>query len=104
MWSVMKIMKSNVVASWDKSKHRHRCQAKSKARRFRRRALPYGLVMKCLSRPKNMPPRLVEPEKPARWRWKQKKVGFAAVKSQFGIKSSTIHKFCSGNYDFLALP
>ena len=113
MWLSMKIMKSTVIASWDflvskrntkKSKHRHRRQAKLKAQRFRRRALPYGLVMKCLRRPKNMPPRLVEPEKPPRWRWKQRKVGFAAVISSIGIKSLTINKFCYGNHDFLALP
>ena len=113
MWSVMKMMKSTVVASWDflvskrstkKSKHRHRRRAKLKVRRFRRRALPYELVMKCLRRPKNMPPRLDEPEKPARWRWKQRKVGFAAVKSSIGIKNLTLNKFCYGNHDFLALP
>jgi hypothetical protein len=83
MWPSMKIMKSTVVASWDflgskrntnKSKHCHRCQAKLKAQRFRWRALPYGLVMKCLRWPKDKPPRLVEPEKPAHWRWKQWKV------------------------------
>ncbi len=99
MWPSMKIMKSNIVASWDflgskrstkKSKHHHRRQAKLKVQRFRRRALPYGLVMKCLCRPKDMPPRLVEPEKPARWRWKQRKVGFAAVKSRIGIKRLTL--------------
>ena len=96
MWSAMKNIKSTVIASWNflvskrntkKSKHRHRRRAKLKARRFRRRALPYGLVMKCLPRPKNMPLRLVEPEKPPRWRWKQRKVGFAAVISSIGIKA-----------------
>jgi hypothetical protein len=51
-----------------------------------------------------MPPRLAGPEKPVRWRWKQRKVGFAAVKSRIGIKSSTLNKFCSGNHDFLPLP
>jgi len=113
MWSIMKIMKQDFVASWDflgfkrstkKSKHRHHCRAKLNAQRFRRRALPYGLVMKCLHRPKNMPPRLVGPEKPVRWRWKQRKVGFAAVISSIGIKSLTINKFCYDNHDFLALP
>ena len=103
MWSVMKIIKSN-VASWDflgskrntkNTKRRHRCQAKLKVRRWRRRALPYGLVMKCLCWPKNMPPRLVGPEKPVRWRWKQQKVGFAAVQSWIGNKSSRLDKFCS---------
>jgi hypothetical protein len=29
-------------------KHHHRRQAKKKVRKWRRRALPYGLVMKCL--------------------------------------------------------
>ncbi len=112
MWSAMKNMKSTIIASWDflvskrntkKSKHRHRRRARLKARRFRRRALPYGLVMKCLLCPKNMPPRSVEPEKPPRWRWKQRKVGFAAVISSIEIKSSTINKFCYDNHDFLAL-
>jgi hypothetical protein len=112
IWSVLKIMKLNVT-SWEflgskrstkNTNHRHRCRAKLKVWRWRQRALPYGLVMKCLRRPKNMPPRLVGPEKPVRWRWKQQKVGFAAVKSWIGIKSSTLNKFCSGNHDFLALP
>ena len=111
-WSVVKIIKSN-VASWDflgskrgtkNIKHRHRRRAKLKVRGWRRRALPYGLVMKCLRRPNNMPPRLVLPEKPVRWRWKQRKVGFAAVTSRIGIESSTLNKFCSGIHDFLALP
>jgi hypothetical protein len=40
--------------SWDflsskkKPKHCHHCQAKKKVQKWRRRALPYGLVMKCL--------------------------------------------------------
>ena len=111
-WSVVKIIKSN-VASWDflgskrgtkNIKHRHRRRAKLKVRGWRRRALPYGLVMKCLRRPNNMPPRLVGPEKPVRWMWKQRKVGFAAVTSRMGIKSSTLNKFCFGINDFLALP
>ena len=33
-----------------KPKHRHRRRAKKKVRKWRRRALPYGLVMKCLHR------------------------------------------------------
>ncbi len=108
----MKMTKS-YVTSWDflgskrntkNTKHRHRRQAKLKVQRLRGRALPYGLVMKCLCWPKNMPPRLVRPEKPVRWRWKQQKVGFAAVKSWIGIKRLTLNKFCSCNHDFLALP
>ncbi len=51
-----------------------------------------------------MPPRLVGPEKPVRWRWKQRKVGFAALTSKIGIKSSTLNKLCYGNHDFLTLP
>ena len=51
-----------------------------------------------------MPPRLVRPEKPVHWRWKQQKVGFAAVQSRIGIKRSTLDKFFSCNHDFLALP
>ena len=51
-----------------------------------------------------MPLRLVGPEKPVRWRWKQRKVGFAAVQSWIGIKRLTLDKFCSCNHDFLALP
>jgi hypothetical protein len=34
--------------SVEKPKHRHRRRAKKKVRKWRRRALPYGLVMKCL--------------------------------------------------------
>ncbi len=37
--------------------------------------------------------RLVVPEKPVRWRWKKRKFGL-----------STLDKFCSYDYDFLALP
>jgi len=85
-------------------KRRRRRRARSKVRTWRRRALAYGLVMKCLRRPSNMPPRLVGPERPVRWRWKQRKVGFAAVQARLGLRSSTLNDFCSHNHDFLALP
>ena len=85
-------------------KRRRRRRARSKVRKWRRRALAYGLVMKCLRRPSNMPPRLVGPERPVRWRWKQRKVGFAAVQARLGLWSSTLNDFCSHDHDFLALP
>ena len=64
----------------------------------------YGLVMKCLSPPRNKPPRLVGSEKPVRWRWKKRNVGFAEVQSRIGLEQSTLDKFCSYEHDFLALP
>ena len=85
-------------------KRRRRRRARSKVRKWRRRALAYGLVMKCLRRPSNMHPRLVGPERPVRWRWKQRKVGFAAVQARLGLRSSTLNDFCSHDHDFLALP
>ena len=77
---------------------------KRKVRKWRRRALPYGLVMKCLHRPRNKPQRLVCPEKPVRWRWKKRKFGLAEVQSRIGLERSTLNKFCSYEHDFLALP
>jgi hypothetical protein len=76
-----------------KPKHHHRCRAKKKVRKWRRRALPYGLVMKCLRRPRNKPQRLVCPEKPVRWRWKKRKFGLAEVQSRIGLERSTLNKF-----------
>ncbi len=75
-------------SSWDflgskkKPKHRHRRQAKKKVQKWRRHALPYGLVMKCLRQPRNMPQRLVGPEKPVCWRWKKRNFGLAEVQSR----------------------
>ena len=105
---------------------------KKKVRKWRRRALPYGLVMKCLRRyasfvlvtiacafscklerecryrslrrPRNKPQRLVRPKKPVRWRWKKRKFGLAEVQSRIGLERSTLNKFCSYDHDFLALP
>ena len=94
---------SSKMKSKKKSKRRrHRRQAKKKVRRWRRRALPYGLVMKCLRRPNHRPPRLVGPEKPVRWRWKKRKDRFE--KDDITIKQSTLETFCSWEHDFLALP
>ena len=77
---------------------------KKKVRKWRRRALPYGLVMKCLCRPRNKPQHLVGPEKPVRWRWKKRKLGLAKVQSRIGLEQSTLDKFCLYDHDFLALP
>ena len=88
----------------EKPKRRHHRRAKKKVRKWRRRALPYGLVMKCLRRPSNRPPRLVSPEKPVRWMSKKRKVGFAAVQEHIGIQQSTIESFCASGHNFLALP
>ncbi len=87
-----------------KPKHRHRCQAKKKVQKWRRRALPYELVMKCLCQPRNKPQHLVGPEKPVRWRWKKRKFGLAEVQPHIGLEPSTLDKFCSYDHDFLALP
>ncbi len=78
--------------------------AKKKVRKWRRRALPYGLVMKCLHRPRNKPQHLVGSEKPVRWRWKKRKFGLAEVQFHMGLERSTLHKFCLYDHDFLALP
>jgi hypothetical protein len=79
----------------EKPKHRHRCRTKKKVRKWRRRALPYGLVMKCFCRPRNKPQHLVVSEKPVRWRWKKRKFGLAEVQSRIGLEPSTLDKFCS---------
>jgi hypothetical protein len=97
-------------SSWDflgskkKPKHRHHRQAKKKVQKWRRRALPYGSVMKCLRQPRNKPQRLVGPEKPVCWRWKKRKFGLAEVQPCIGLEPSTLDKFCLYNFDFLALP
>ncbi len=75
-----------------------------RSKNVRRHALPYGLVMKCLRRPRNKPQRLVGPEKPVRWRWKKRKFGLAEVQPCIGLEPSTLDKFCSYDHDFLALP
>ena len=95
---------SSLEFSAEKPKHRHRRRAKKKVQKWRRRALPYRLVIKCLRRPKNKPQRLVGPEKPVSWRWKKRKLGLAEVQSRIGLERSTLNKFCSYDHDFLALP
>ena len=47
---------------------------------------------------------MVVPEKPVRWRYKKRKVGFAKVQSQLGLEKSTLERFCSYDHDFLGLP
>ena len=69
---VIQVLKQAIFSSLEffakKPKHRHRRRAKKKVRKWRRRALPYRLVIKCLCRPRNKPQRLVGPEKPVSWR------------------------------------
>ncbi len=78
--------------------------AKKKVRKWRRHALPYGLVMKCLCRPRNKPQHLAGSENSVRWRWKKRKFGLAEAQSRIGLEQSTLDKFCSYDHDFLALP
>ena len=61
-------------------------------------------MMKCLRRTSAKSPCLVGPEKPVRWRCKKRKAGFAEVQSRLGLEQSTLERFCSYEYDFLALP
>ena len=100
-WEFFSFVNSK-MKSKKKSKHRRHRRAKKKIRRWRRRALPYGLVMKCLRRPSHRPPRLVGPEKPVRWRWKKRKDRFD--KENITLKRSTLETFCAWEHDFLALP
>jgi hypothetical protein len=88
----------------EKPKHRHHRRAKKKVQKWRRRALPYRFVMKCLCQPRNKPQHLVGPKKQVCYRWKKRKLGLAKVQSCIGLEQSTLDKFCLYDHDFLALP
>jgi hypothetical protein len=84
--------------------HRERCaRAKAKVKKWRRRALPVALVVRCWRRSSSKAPRLVSTiAEPVRWKWKKKKVGLSSVMSE--LKSSTLQGFCAVDHDFLRLP
>ena len=88
----------------NKCSHRERrARAKARVRRWRRRALPVALVVRCRRRSGNIPPRLASiSTEPVRWKWKEKKVGLSSVMS--GLEPSTLHSFCAVDHDFLRLP
>ena len=88
----------------NKCSHRERrARAKARVRRWRRRALPVALVVRCRRRSGNIPPRLASiSTEPVRWKWKEKKVGLSSVMS--GLEPSTLRSFCAVDHDFLRLP
>ena len=88
----------------NKCSHRERrARAKARVRRWRRRALPVALVVRCRRRSGNIPPRLASiSTEPVCWKWKEKKVGLSSVMS--GLEPSTLHSFCAVDHDFLRLP
>ena len=86
--------------------HHKRCaraKAKDRVRRWRRRALPVALVVRCWCRSSNKAPRLVaDISEPVRWKWRKKNVGLSSVMSE--LKLSTLQGFCAVDHDFLRLP
>jgi hypothetical protein len=86
--------------------HRKRCtraKAKDRVRRWRHRALPVALVVRCRHRSSNKAPRLVaDISEPVHWKWKKKNVGLSLVMLE--LKLSTLQGFCAVDHDFLHLP
>jgi hypothetical protein len=71
-----------------------RAKAKDRVWRWRRRALPVALVVRCRHRSSNKAPHLVSDiSKPVRWKWKKKEVGLPSVMSK--LKLSTLQGFCA---------
>ena len=80
-----------------------RARAKAKVKKWRCRALPVALVVRCWHRSSSKDPRLVSTiAEPVRWKWKKKKVGLSSIMSK--LKSSTLQGFCAVDHDFLRLP
>ncbi len=67
-----------------------RAKAKDRVGRWRRRALPVALLVRCWHRSSNKAPRLVaDISEPLHWKWKKKKVGLSSiVKTKFASTSS----------------
>ncbi len=83
--------------------HRTRAKAKDRVWRWRHRALPVALVVRCWRRSSNKAPYLASDiSEPVRWKWKKKKVGLSSVMSE--LKLSTLQSFCVVDHDFLRLP
>jgi hypothetical protein len=70
--------------------HRTRAKAKDRVHRWRRRALPIALVVRCWRRSSNKAPRLASDIfEPVHWKWKKKKVCLSSViKTKFASTSS----------------
>ncbi len=104
-------------------KRRTRAKAKDRVWRWRRRALPVALVVRCWRRSsipgsqnirnmnilyrlfKNKAPCLAfNISQPVHWKWKKKNVGLSSVLSE--LKLSTLQGFCAvdHDHDFLRLP
>jgi hypothetical protein len=84
-------------------KHRTRAKVKDRVRRWRCRASPIALVVRCWHRSSNKAPRLVaDISEPVRWKWKKKNVGLSSFMSE--LKLSTLQDFCVVDHDFLHLP
>ena len=84
-------------------KRHAKAKAKSRVRRWRRRALPVALVVRCWRRSSNKAPRLVaDISEPVHWKWKKKKVGLSSVMLE--LELSTLQGFCAVDHDFLRLP
>jgi hypothetical protein len=77
------------------SKRCTRAKAKNRVWRWRRRALPIALVVRCRRRSSNKALRLASDiSEPVHWKWKKKKVGLSSVMSE--LKLSTLQGFlCS---------
>ncbi len=67
-----------------------RAKAKDRARRWRLRALPIALVVRCRRRSSNKAPHLAsDTSEPVHWKWKKKKVGLSSIiKTKFASTSS----------------
>ncbi len=87
------------------SHHERHTRAKAKDRvwRWRQRALPVALVVRCQHRSSNKAPRLLDDiSEPVHWKWRKKNVGLSSVMSE--LKLSTLQGFCAVDHDFLRLP
>ncbi len=102
-------------------KRHTRAKAKYRILRWRRRALPFALVVRCRRRSsipgsqntrsmnilyrlfKNKAPCLASDiSLPVHWKWKKKNVGLTSVIPE--LKLSTLQGFCAVDRDFLCLP
>ncbi len=80
-----------------------RAKAKDRIQRWRYRALPVALVVRCWRRSSNKAPHLVaDISEPVHWKWKKKNVSLSSVMSE--LKLSTLQGFCAVDHDFLRLP
>ena len=78
-------------------RERHtRAKAKDRVWRWRRRALPVALVVRCLRRSSKKAQCLAaDISEPVGWKWKKKKVGLSSViKTKFASTSSSVIPKC----------